>query len=502
MKAEFDTLMQRYVDGGIQSDEMERLNALLRIDAEARREFAEILNVDSALAAAAAGSEASLDEKTTQDTPAHFANSVTISKSSRQKMRSVAVRLAAAACLALMAAGGWWWHASQRVFATVVNDAGVVELSSGATLGSETHSLKAGSVELVSARGARIVIEAPAEFRFESVQRLRLMKGRLSAEVPPAAKGFTVVTPSGDAVDLGTRFGVDVPLNGAAEIHVFQGEVIAKASGNTNKQSLRGGDAVSMDGGASTARELRSSAFIQPDEMRGLSAGLAAGQRARSEAALAALRNDPALIALLEFESGESQPGVFRMVQGRWPGSRAPEFVNVGDHLKLDVGGDRAWPQLTLAAWVRLDRLGAPYQSLLHTDGWNQDSPGQVHWMVTRHTTMRLALRGNTLAPDADEHEMFPDSRTSVLPEQGRWMHLTTVYDSAAKTVRFYLNGRFDKETHQAIAYPARLGPAQIGNWDRQDRKLSGRVDELLLLGRTMSDAEVRALFEAGNPYR
>jgi hypothetical protein len=236
--------------------------------------------------------------------------------------------------------------------------------------------------------------------------------------------------------------------------------------------------------------------------MNGLSAGLAAGQRARSEAALTAMRNDPALIALLDFESVETQPGVFRTVQGRWPGSRAPEFVHVGDHLKLDVGGAREWPQLTLAAWVRLDQLGAPYQSLLHTDGWNQDSPGQVHWMVTRHTTMRLALRGNTLAPDADERELFPDSRTSVLPEQGRWVHLATVYDSAAKTVRFYLNGKFDKETHQATAHPARLGPAQIGNWDRQDRKLSGRVDELLLLGRAMSDDEVRALYEAGNPYR
>jgi hypothetical protein len=32
-------------------------------------------------------------------------------------------------------------------------------------------------------------------------------------------------------------------------------------------------------------------------------------------------------------------------------------------------------------------------------------------------------------------------------------------------------------------------------------RKLSGRVDELLVLGRAMSEAEVRGLFEAGNPY-
>jgi hypothetical protein len=190
------------------------------------------------------------------------------------------------------------------------------------------------------------------------------------------------------------------------------------------------------------------------------------------------------------------------MVQGRWPGSHAPEFVNVGDHLNLNVGGDREWPQLTLATWVRLDRLGAPFQSLIHTDGWSENNPGQVHWMVTRNTTMRLALFGNTLAAGSDERSGYPDSRTSVLPEQGRWVHLATVYDSTARTVRFYLNGQFDKETRLETAHPARLGPAQMGNWDRSDRKLSGRVDELILLGRAMNDAEVRTLFEAGNPYR
>ncbi len=503
MNPELESLTHRYLDGSISAAEMARFNHLLSESAEARREFVELLNLDSAVAASAAGWERS-DKAVSLSR--EDSSSVALPSSLPRRSAAKAIfthswTWAAAACLALMLSA-WWWQGSQRVLATVVNDAGVEELSNGTKLRGETHSLKGGSVELVSARGAHIVIEAPAEFRFETEQRLRVMRGRLSAEVPPAAKGFTVITPSGDAVDLGTRFGVDVPANGAAEIHVFQGEVIAKASGNTNKQSLRGGDAVTMDGGASTVRELRSSAFIQADEMSGLSAGLAAGQRARSEAALAAMRNDPALIALLDFESGSAQPGVFRTVQGRWPGSQAPEFVHVGDHLKLDVGGDREWPQLTLAAWVRLDRLGAPYQSLLHTDGWSQSNAGQVHWMVTKHTTMRLALFGNTLAPGSDEAEGYPDSRSSVLPERGRWVHLATVYDATAKSVRFYLNGQFDKETHQTIAHPAKLGTAQIGNRNRQDRKLSGRVDELLLLGRTMSDDEVRALFEAGNPYR
>lgn len=490
---EWEALVQRYIDGSIQADELAVLNARLANDADARRVFCEWLNLDSAMAALAADHVDVLAE------PASESLRVI-------PMMGPAPRLwqwmAAAACLIFIVGGAWWRYEATQSFAVVVKEVGASEFRNGARLRSDRHVIAAGSVELLTTRGARLVIEAPAEFRFESAQRLRMTRGRLAAEVPPAAKGFTVITPSGDAVDLGTRFGVDVPEHGAAEIHVFQGEVIAKASGAAPKQNLRGGDAVRMDFGASSARELRSSAFIQPDEMQGLTAGLAAGQQARSEAALAALRNDPATIALLDFESAEPQPGVFRMVQGRWPGSRAPEFVHVGDHLKLDAGGGRQWPQLTLAAWVRLDRLGAPYQSLLHTDGWSQSNPGQVHWMVTRPSTMRLALFGNTLAPGSDERDNYPDSRTPVLPEQGRWVHVATVYDADARTVRFYLNGRFDKETRHTIAHPARLGPAQIGNWDRQDRKLSGRVDELILLGRTMSDAEVQSLFEAGNPYR
>jgi len=493
---DFELLVQHYLDGIASAGEIDALNQRLLRDSEARKCFAEMLNLDSALAAVAPA----------WSPPAWSPGQETSGKTHAPRRlriaRPVGRWLAIAASLGFFIIGGWWWRTAHQDFATVHKLAGVEELAIGSVLRGEPIKIKAGMVEFITRRGARVVIEAPAEFRFESAQRLRMMRGRLAADVPPAAKGFTVVTPSGDAVDLGTRFGVDVPAIGAAEIHVFQGQVIAKITGTRARQNLRGGEAWTMDQGVSASRELRSSAFIDSDEMPELSAGLAAGQRARSDAALAALRKDPALIALLDFESDETHAGVFRTVQGRWPGSRAPEFVSVGDHLKLDVGGDRQWPQLTLAAWVRLDRVGAPYQSLLHTDGWNEKNPGQVHWMINRDTTMRLALFGNTLAHGFENREGYPDSRLSVLPERGRWVHLAVVYDSAARTVRFFLNGRFDVETRQEIAHPARLGPARIGNWNQRDRKLSGRVDELLILGRAMSDAEVRALFAAGNPYR
>ncbi len=491
MKGDLEKLIDSYVNGSISAESMERLNELLRDDVEARKEFAELLNLDSALAAAAAGWSLEKGE----------VNQGAVASHRIIKFPVAAHWLAVAVCLALFLGGSWWWRAEQSVFATVHLGAGVEQLADGARLRGESYKITAGSVELITKRGARVVIEAPAAFRFESAQRLHLQHGRVAADVAPGAIGFTVITPTGEAVDLGTKFGVDAPKEGEAEIHVFEGEVIAQSTGG-KKQSLRDGEAFSLRAGAGAARELRSSAFIRPDEVASLQAALAAGQRAHSDAAITKLRNDPVLIALLDFESRDLPEGAYRMVQGRWPGSHAPEFVNVSDHMKLNVGGDHAWPQLTLAAWVRLDRLGEPYQSLLHTDGWSKNKSGQVHWMVTSHMTMRLALFANTLEAGSREHDGHPDSLTSVLPEQGRWVHLAAAYDSQKHTVRFYLNGKFDSETCQEIAHLAKLGSAQIGNWDQNDRKLSGRVDELLILGRAMSDDEVLALFEAGNPYR
>lgn len=482
--------LQEYCDGTASAETTALLERALREDLEFRLRFLEYLNVDQALSSSCALVPKETEHTTTQ---AAF-------PASPSRPASGFHWGALAAGLALLALGSWTIHSLRMPYAMVTSTTGTGPRE-GTPLRSGQVRFEAGVVEFLTAKGARLVVEAPAEVRFESADRLRVFRGKVAADVPPQARGFTVVTPNGDAVDLGTRFGVDVPSSGDAEVHVFQGEVITQAKGASTRQSLRTGEALAMHNGLSASREIRSAAFIQPDEMPQLSAGLAWGQRARSQASIRSLKSEPALIALLDFADHANLSGVFRMAQGRWPGSFAPEFVHQGDHLKLDVGADRVWPQLTLAAWVRLDQLGSPYHSLYHTDGWQNDTPGQVHWMLTHDSKMRLALRGNSLAPDSTEQHGYPDSSTSVLPQRGRWVHLATVYDSDARSVRFYLNGQFDKETLQEVAHPARLGPAQIGNWNRQDRKLSGRMDEFLLLGRALSDREIRELYLSGNPY-
>jgi hypothetical protein len=74
------------------------------------------------------------------------------------------------------------------------------------------------------------------------------------------------------------------------------------------------------------------------------------------------------------------------------------------------------------------------------------------------------------------------------------------VYDSVAGSVRFYLNGRLDSETLLRTAWRNRLGPAQVGSWNRSNRRLSGRMDELVVLGRALNAVEICELHEAPNP--
>ena len=484
-------LIDDLLDGGLaQPPAADDLLARLEADPEARHYLVE-------RAVLHAGLRQSLSRRSLSEWAVSRAQEQEVTRHRRAR-GPVLAWLAASACLLAVVIGG---VIASRPYATVTVGIGTAGLDAGRAVRGEPYELAAGVLELETRRGAQIVIEAPATFRFESPQRLRMTKGRIAADVPPRAKGFTVVTPSGDAIDLGTRFAVDVPASGAAEVHVFSGEVVARA-GTKTPTSLRDGEAFSLSANAS--RELRTAAFIRRGEVAELAAAVAAGQERHAQEATDRLREDPALIAAIDFDHDhhDDHAGQYRIVQGRWPGSRAADFTNVGDHLSLDVGGDADWPQLTVAAWVRLDRLGEPFQSLYHTNGWSKQNPGQVHWMIVGAGVMRLALPGWQLGANAIERHEHPESRTPVLGTAGRWMHLAFVYDSDARTVSFYVDGRPDGVTELAFAPPARLGPARVGNWNAKDRKMSGRIDELVFVGRALSADEIRALYETGVPYR
>jgi hypothetical protein len=91
----------------------------------------------------------------------------------------------------------------------------------------KTLRLERGLAEIEFDRGARVILQGPAGLDLVSGSSARLLYGTLTARVPAHARGFTVLSPSGRVVDLGTEFGLSVDRGGATSIRVFKGEVEA-----------------------------------------------------------------------------------------------------------------------------------------------------------------------------------------------------------------------------------------------------------------------------------
>ncbi len=142
------------------------------------------------------------------------------------------------------------------------------DLNSGMPAGASVE-LKIGCAELVFTGGAHVVIQGPAQFVITSGSAVRLMSGKLVANVPGG--GFVVNTPTASVKDLGTEFGVGVEGDGQTQVDVFKGKVqaapmTAGTSSPPPEQLLSEGQAaqvstsaVAMDrNGASPQRFVRS----------------------------------------------------------------------------------------------------------------------------------------------------------------------------------------------------------------------------------------------------
>ena len=87
--------------------------------------------------------------------------------------------------------------------------------------------LNRGLAEIEFDEGARVILQAPAGLELVSARTTRLLYGTLTVRVPLQARGFTVLSPSGKIVDLGTEFGLSVSEGGATNVRVFTGLVEA-----------------------------------------------------------------------------------------------------------------------------------------------------------------------------------------------------------------------------------------------------------------------------------
>ncbi|HEX8912408.1 MAG TPA: LamG-like jellyroll fold domain-containing protein [Humisphaera sp.] len=385
--------------------------------------------------------------------------------------------------------------------------------AAGAPLERGWLKLDGGLAEVQFFSGARVVLEGPGSLQLLSPVEAYCPAGRLSADVPPPAKGFRINTPNGAVVDLGTAFGLDVKAGGP-EVHVFKGEVEVHPTAKA-VQGLREGQAaaVGTDGNVRLFAA-DAGAFATLADLDRRAAEAARRRHADWRAAAATWNDDPALAVRFDFEGmtgdARSLPNRSRAApavsagatvvgsspaEGRWPGKGALEFRSMGDRVRLAVPGELS--SFTLVASVRVHGTDRKFNSILMSDAFN---PGAVHWQILNDGRVRLGIAGGGKLGHADY-----DSPVVFGPERlGRWTQLAVVFDAAAKRVTHYVDGRPVSRADARFVVPLRIGPAELGNWNpwpRSDsapiRNFSGRMDDFAIYRRAMTDAEVERIHRA-----
>lgn len=134
------------------------------------------------------------------------------------------------------------------------------ELDFGDTLHEgQRINIAAGGMEVLLANGAKITAEGPVDFEVTSLVTMDLDLGKVVAAVPRTARGYTIFTPTTEIVDIGTQFGISVDESGDTEVHVFDGDVVARSLLDHEDAELihaRENEAVGFDGTSPTPRSV------------------------------------------------------------------------------------------------------------------------------------------------------------------------------------------------------------------------------------------------------
>lgn len=497
-----DTLIQHYLEGTLTDAEAEELHTLLQNEPQLGSKLLQHFEMDAMLRAT---KPLAVPGKVIQ--PA-------LVPRRRFTFATVTTVAAMAACMAL---AGTWLVLSLPKPATEDTTASVAVLTRGVNLEWESAAiapgtplspgllkLKSGIAQIEFYQGARVLIEGPAELQLISSGEATCTRGKLSANVPPQAKGFRINTPKGTIVDLGTEFGLDVS-DASAEVHVFKGEVELHQAAESMK-SLKEGQAMAF---AAKAQPLaaNASSFASLNEINARTALSDRSQFERWQAQSAALKSDPALKLHFDFQDDENARSLSnRAAQGedgsivgaswttgRWPGKGALEFRHVSDRARLSAPAEVK--ALTMAMWVRISGLDRAFNSLFMSEGWGDR---KIHWQITHDGRIRLGIAG---MPGKNHQDC--DTEVFFTPERfGRWMHLAVVFDPQSKEVRHYANGSLLAKIALKDAAPLKPGIAELGNWnDRRSigngiaiRHLSGTMDEFALWDRVLSEAEIRGM--------
>jgi hypothetical protein len=414
---------------------------------------------------------------------------------------------------------------SVAVLASVADAVGsdVTSLTVGSPVRSGKFALESGLVQLEFLSGANVVVEGPAELDLKSTKLIVCHRGKLRVRVPQQAKGFSVDTPHHRAVDLGTEFAVSVGDGDATEVHVFQGEVELfdldklrrRVEPSVPETLLRIGAGLrTSKKGLQEQIVANSEKFVDVDRMLQILSKEGQSRYSAWQEQSKRWQTDPHVVVYYSFDGHKPSARVLhnngpsdlaslngaivgcRWTEGRWTGKAALEFKGVEDRVRLNVPGE--FRSITLSCWIRIDGFDRRLGSLFLTDGHDV---GEPHWQFTNNGQLLLGVEAEPM-----QSQEYLSGSVLRPTDLGRWMHIACVYDDEKLEVSHFIDGERVYTYPITKRVPLRFGPVELGNWVPEDlkndriRNLNGRVDEFLLLDRSMTDDEIKDLYVSGRP--
>lgn len=432
-----DELVQAWLDGRISEEQMRELEFRLQTQPEARKRYREMVQFDATVREwSSVRSEAGAASWQNQPAP--------VAPAPRASSRVWI--LAAAALLALLGAGAavlWQGGAGSEVVrqrqeesstgVAVLTRVWDAEFDGGAprvgdTLNATSYRLKRGLAQIEFFSGATLLVEGDAELALHSAWEASCSKGKVRVRVPPPARGFKLMAPGLNLVDLGTEFGLNVEgASGHADVHVFEGEVEAHPV-KDGVRLLKGGDSARYAAGSfSEVAKVNPEVFTSIEQMDQRSTARLKQRHDEWWQWTLKTREDPRLLAYYLFKHWQAdrwdrlinnftvpKTSLFaggavgaHWTQGRWPMKDALEFKGPGDRVRINLG-EAQYQAVTFLAWVRVDGIDRKYNALLLTDGYDA---GEPHWQIYEDGALMFSLA----YPDPARPETSNARRNQIL---------------------------------------------------------------------------------------
>lgn len=210
----------RYLHSTATPDEVTELSKCLRESEQARQTYLRLANIHATLAS----------DATLWITPPAAATKSVVTR------WKTSAALAAAACVFFAFIV---WPRSEVMVGTLVYAEGCDwSLTEGQRVPIGRLKLAQGSAMIRMDGGAELLLRGAVRIELVGSGAARLQHGQLWVRAPEEAAGFTVITPDGPVVDLGTEFHVEA-ASGETSVHVLEGSVQAAKQIFTSGKAIR-----------------------------------------------------------------------------------------------------------------------------------------------------------------------------------------------------------------------------------------------------------------------